>query len=394
MSNNGKDCITAYLDGIRNEIVALSHNIHDNPELAFEEYKARDWQIEMLERHGFTVETPFSGMDTAFKASVKTGEGPRIAFLSEYDALPNGHACGHNLMAASAVGAGVGLARILRDTGTPGEVLVIGTPGEEMKGGKVFMVDLGAFDSVDFALMMHPGTKNLVSRGGLAALPVTVRYYGKGVHSAQPEKGINALTSLIALFNSIDMLRQVWPDKGRCNGIISAGGTAHNIVPDFAEGQFSLRAEKKKELVEMMAAVRVAAEGAAKLTGARLEIIEEALYAERYPNAVMGELFKANMESLGEEMHYPDPDKRVGSSDFGNVSMVVPAIHEYLGIAPESVAGHTDAFREASRSQRGDDVAVLAAKGLAMTGWDLAVSAEARAAARKEFEEKAMPNRC
>lgn len=390
----GKDSIIACLDGIRGEIITLSHNIHDNPELAFEEYKARDWQIEMLERHGFTVKTPFSGMDTAFAASVKTGDGPRIAFLSEYDALPGGHACGHNLMAASAVGAGVGLARAMRDAGVPGEVLVIGTPGEEKKGGKVYMVENGAFEHVDFALMMHPGTQNLVCRGGLAALPLTVRYYGKGVHSAQPEKGINALTSLIALFNSIDMLRQVWPDKGRCNGIISSGGTAHNIVPDFAEGQFSLRAEKKKELTAMMEGVRRAAKSAAVLTGARVEIIEEALYAERYPNAVMGELFKANMESLGEAMRYPDPNMRVGSSDFGNVSMVIPAIHEYLAIAPESVAGHTDEFREAARSKRGDDVAVLAAKGLAMTGWDLLTNPEARAAARKEFEEKALSNRC
>ncbi len=392
---DGKALIQSCLDQAREELVALSHKIHETPELAYEEYHARDWQVELLRKYGFAVEAPYGGLETAFRASIRTGEGPRLAFLAEYDALPGmGHACGHNIMAASAAGAGLALARAMQACGVAGEVLVIGTPGEESKGGKVHLLDHGAFDNVDFALMMHPGGKNLIGRGGLAAQTLTVKYRGKPAHSAIPEKGINALTPLIALFNTIDMFRQTWPDSARCNGAILSGGKAGNIIPDYAEARFAVRAAKKKQLMTMMDEIRDAARRCARITGAEVELSEELLYAERYPNLVMGELFKANMESLGETMHYPDPTARTGSSDFGNVSMNLPAIHEYLAIAPSSVGGHTEGFCEASRSARADDVVLLAAKGLAMTGWDLAASPEKRAEARKEFEEKALPNRC
>jgi amidohydrolase len=397
---NGKDLILERLDEVNEELVELSHKIHGKPELGYEEYCARDWQVELLRKHGFDVEVPYCGLETSFKASIKTGDGPRggeprLAFLSEYDALPEvGHACGHNIIAASAVGAGIGLAHAMKEKNVAGEVLVLGTPGEEGKGGKIHLVEHGAFDQVDFALMMHPANQNLIGRGGLAAQGLSVRYRGKGVHSASPEKGSNALSSLIALFNSIDMLRQVWPDTGRCNGIITAGGKASNIVPDFAEAKFTVRAGKKKELLAMMEAIHRAAESAARLTGAEVELSDAPLFAERYPNRTMGELFKANMESLGEPIGYPDPLARVGSSDIGNVSMVVPSIHEYLSIAGQEVMGHTEAFREAARSPRGDQVVLLAAKGLALTGWDLLTNADKRAQAREEFEKYALPNRC
>jgi metal-dependent amidase/aminoacylase/carboxypeptidase family protein len=213
------------------------------------------------------------------------------------------------------------------------------------------------------------------------------------VHSASPEKGINALTSLIALFNAIDALRQVWPDTGRCNGIITAGGAASNIVPDFAEGKFTVRAGTKRELTAMVDGIRAAAESAARLTGAELTFGTSPLFAERYPNITMGERFKAHLEEMGERVGYPDPKARVGSSDVGNVSMVTPTIHDYIAIAPKDVVGHTDAFREAAKSPRADEVVLLAAKALALTGWDLATDEGLRAEARKEFEENAAPNR-
>ncbi|MDR2137333.1 MAG: M20 family metallopeptidase [Synergistaceae bacterium] len=398
----GKDLILKHLDEVGGELVELSHKIHGKPELGYEEYSARDWQAELLRKHGFDVEVPYCGLETSYKASVKISDnGPRLAFLAEYDALPGvGHACGHNIIAASAVGAGIGLAyamqemQAMKEKSVAGEVLVLGTPGEEGKGGKIHLVEHGAFDGVDFAMMVHPSNQNVIGRGGLAAQGLTVRYRGKAVHSASPEKGINALSSLIALFNSIDMLRQVWPDTGRCNGIVTAGGQASNIVPDFAEAKFTVRAGKKKELAAMMEAIHGAAESAARLTGAEIELSDAPLFAERYPNRAMGELFKANMEFLGESIDYPNPLARVGSSDIGNVSMVVPSIHEYLSIAGGEVLGHTDAFREAACSPRGDRVVLLAAKGLAMTGWDLATDADKRAQVRKEFEEHALPNRC
>ncbi|MDR2529611.1 MAG: amidohydrolase [Synergistaceae bacterium] len=391
---DGKSLIRDCLDSARGELVELSHLLHDNPELSYEERRAAEWQAALLKERGFSVEAPYLGLATAFRASVKTGEGPRIAFLSEYDALAGfGHACAHNVIAGSSVGAGIGLAHAVKVLGVACEVIVMGTPGEEKYGGKIHLVERGAFASVDFALMMHPSTKNQIGRAGLAALGLTARYRGRAVHSASPEKGINALTSLISLFNAIDALRQVWPDSGRCNGIITEGGKASNIVPDFAEALFTVRAGKKRQLEAMGRDIEAAAQSAARLTGAELELIREPLYAERYPNGVMGELFKANMESLGEAMCYPDPTERVGSSDIGNVSLEVPAIHEYLAIAAPDVPGHTAAFREAARSPRADEVVLSGAKGLAMTGWDLATDARARADARKEFEEKALPNR-
>lgn len=391
---DGKAIIRTCLDNERGALVSLSHAIHERPELGFEEVFARDAQVELLRARGFDVDVPYGGMETAFRASVKTGDGPRVAFLAEYDALPGyGHACGHNIIASCAVGAGIGLAEAMKRNGVSGEVVVMGTPAEEGGHGKVYLVERGAFDNVDFALMMHPSSKNLIGRGGLAVQVLIARYHGKAVHSASPEKGINALTSLIGLFNAVDQLRQIWPDTGRCTGIITEGGKAPNIIPDLAEGRFCVRASKMKEVKAMTAGIRKAAENAAANTGATLEFIEEMLIAERYSNLTMGELFKANMESMGEIMNYPDPTARYGSSDIGNVSLVVPAIHEYLAIADPSVAGHTHEFREASRSARADEVVVLGAKGLAMTGWDLMTDESARAAVRKEFEENVVPHR-
>jgi amidohydrolase len=385
-----RDAIKGVVDEIKEELLTLSHNIHDNPELGFEERKAAEWQTALLARHGFAIEKPYCGLETAYRASAQLNDpeekGPRIAFLAEYDALAGyGHACGHNIIASTAVGAGIALKRAL--TGVACEIFVMGTPGEEGQGGKVYMVDRGAFQDVDFALMMHPSTSSVIGRAALAAQSLTVRYRGRAVHSASPEKGINALTSLIALFNSIDALRQIWPDTGRCNGIVTSGGKASNIVPDFAEGKFTVRAGKKRELLAMMEGIKLAAQSSAQLTGAKLELETSPLFAERYPNKVMGERFKANMEELGEPVGYPDPKARVGSSDVGNVSMVVPTIHDYLAIAPETVLGHTNEFREAARSPRGDEVVLLGAKGLALTGFDLITDEVVRSAARKEFED-------
>ncbi|GHT01387.1 amidohydrolase [Synergistales bacterium] len=390
MSQAGKDSIKRAVDDISGELLTLSHNIHSNPELGFEEHKAARWQAELLEKHGFAVEKPYCGLETAYRATRRFGKGgARIAFMAEYDALSGfGHACGHNIIASAAVGAGIALSAAA-EANTDCEVIVMGTPGEEGNGGKVYLVEHGAFESVDFALMMHPSTENVIGRSALAAQGVDVEYRGRPVHSASPEKGVNALTSLIALFNAIDTLRQVWPDTGRCNGIITEGGKASNIVPDLAKGRFTVRAGRKRELVAMVKQIEQAAQSAARLTGAELTFETSPLFAERYPNMTMGERFKAHLEEMGETVGYPNPKARVGSSDVGNVSMVVPTIHDYLYIASKEVLGHTNEFREAAKSARADEVVLLSAKALALTGWDLATDEALRARARKEFEENA-----
>lgn len=388
-----KERIRNKVEEIRQELLQLSHDIHGFPETAFEERRAVLWQKELLERHGFTVEMPFCAMETAFRAVKKgRGGGPVVAFLSEYDALKGlGHACGHNIIAASAVGAGIALASVLDET--EGEVQVIGTPGEEEGGGKIYMVERGCFAGVDFALMVHPGTKNLIGRGGLAAQSVRIEFLGRAAHSAVPDKGVNALTSLIAFFNGIDTLRQTWSNSAKINGIITRGGTASNVIPDIAEAHFTARASTKKELLAMYRDLNRVAEAAAMVTGASFTLEGGLVYAERYPNAAMGEAFKKNMEALGETMEYPDPRERFGSSDVGNVSLELPTIHEYLAIADASVATHTVEFREAAISPRGDEVVLLAAAGLALTGWDLLTDEELREAAREEYRQKVLPFR-
>jgi len=385
-----KNKLIQEIDTVKEQLLILSHNIHSNPELGFQEFKALTWQIELLKEHGFSVECPYAGMETAYKATFKGKEaGPRVAILAEYDALKGvGHGCGHNIIASSAVGAGIGLSKVMADLA--GEVIVLGTPAEEGGGGKIIMVEKGVFNEIDFAMMMHPGSKNLIGRGGLAAGSITVKFHGKAAHSSSPEKGVNALASLINLFNNINSLRQGWKTKEgpNINGIIVAGGEASNIVPDYAVAEFTARANTRKYLLKMFEDVKLAVDAAALITGAEAEILGDLLYAERYPNLTMGEAFKANMEPLGEIMNYPDPRESCGSSDIGNVSIVVPAIHEYLAIVPDTINSHSDGFREASISSRGDDVVLLAAKGMALTAYDILSDADLREQILSEFKKQ------
>lgn len=385
-----REKIKQAVDSIKNELLDLSHNIHANPELGFEEAKAANWQVDLLRKHGFEVEMPYCNLKTAYKAVYGgSGTGPRIAFLAEYDALKGvGHACGHNIIAASAVGAAIGLSKVM-DT-LNGQVAVIGTPAEEGGGGKIIMVEADAFKHVDYAIMMHPSTKNLIGRGGLAAVSFFAEFWGKAAHSSSPEKGINALTSVISLFNGIDVLRQTWKDGAKISGIITAGGSASNVIPDYAAAKFTVRAKTRNYLLKMLEDLTRVANASASLTGAKVKTATDLLYAERYSNRVMGEAFKANMEALGEKMNYPAPNEPMGSSDIGNVSLEVPTIHEYLAIAPETVNAHSAEFCEAAVSPRGDEVVLLAAKGMAMTGADILADAALRERIYTEFNEKSL----
>ncbi len=394
--NNLKQGIISAADGYKDELIELSHNIHQNPELGMKEFKAAAWQKAILEKYGFTVEMPFFGMDTAFKAYRKFGDGVKIAFLSEYDALQGeGHACGHNIIASCSTGAALSLAKVMQDNGMAGEVALFGTPAEETMGGKIPMAEGGAFEGYACALMMHPSTENLIARHGLAAQTVSVEFFGKSAHSSKPSEGINAMTSMISLFNGIDSMRQVWPNESKINGIITHGGKASNVIPEYTRALFTVRAGQKKKLLAMFDGLKRAADAAAKLTGAEVKVHGEPIYAERYPSLTLGEAFKGNMEFLGEKMNYPDYTAQVGSSDIGNVSLVLPAIHEYLSIGdPETVKGHHSSFKEAAISARADEVVLLGAKGLAMTAIDVLTDESIRSAMLTEFNEKVKPNQC
>lgn len=370
--NQNKEKIMNAVDLASDDLLQMSHQIHANPELGFQEFKAVGFITEVLEKYGFDVIKNYGGIETSFRATKKGKmEGPRIAFLAEYDALPEiGHGCGHNVIATCGIGAFLGLSKVVEEYA--GEVSIIGTPAEEGGGGKVVLLANGAFDDIDYALIMHPTSgKALINRGGRACVSVNVKFKGVSTHSSSPESGVNALNAVISLFNHIDMQRPTFSMSANINGIIVKGGTASNIIPDDTEADFSVRAATMHELEYLVETIKCSAKAAELLTKATAVVEVGEMYAERYPSLPICEAFKSNMESLGEEMFYPDPNMKYGSSDIGNVSIKIPAIHDYLPIAPAGVNSHAIEFTEASISPRADEVCIKGAKGLAMTGLDI-----------------------
>ncbi len=391
--DNKKQKIAETVEAAREDLLKLSKNIHDNPELGFEEFKAVDFISETLEKHGFSVEKGYGGLPTSFRADAKgNGDGPTVAFLAEYDALNGiGHGCGHNLIATCAVGAFLGLSSLLDSL--PGRICIIGTPAEEGGAGKVKLLANGAFDDVDYALMMHPsgGGSNLVGRGGRAACTVKVSFKGKGAHSSAPQNGINALSAVISVFNQIDMARPTFDPQDNINGIISDGGTASNIIPAFASCAFCLRADTMKRIEDLIQLIKTCVANAERLTGAKGEITWDDISAERYPSKPICQAFKDNMHELGIEMTWPDPKKQYGSSDIGNVSIKIPAIHDYLSITDDaSIQAHTVEYAEAAASPEAQEVCLKGAKGLAMTGYDILSNPEFQKEIR-EFHDKQIP---
>ena len=383
-----KSLIIENIEGIKNDLIDLSNKIHNNPELCFKEYKAVNWLIELAEKHDFKIENPCGSLETAFKARYRNKkEGPTVAFLAEYDALRGkGHACGHNIIAACAAGAAIGLSKVIDQIG--GEVVLLGTPAEEGGGGKIILINEGAFDDIDFALMIHPGSQNLIGRGGLAAMLLEIEFEGKAAHSSDPASGINALKGLLEVFKGIDTLRSIFEDGTRVNGIITEGGEASNIIPNYAAGEFTLRAKTREHLKSLYDKIENLTEASKKVIGANPSIKKSMIYAERYPNMTIAEKFKKNMSYFGEEFNYPNPDMKLGSSDIGNVSMELPVIHSYLKIVEPNINAHTQEFAAAAKSSRAEEVIIKTSKGLAMTGYDILSDENLSFKILEEFEEK------
>ena len=369
------------------ELIDLAAYMHANPELGFQEFKACAAICDAMEKHGFDVERGSYDIPTAFIAKYDSGKpGPRIGVLAEYDALPGvGHACGHNLIAACSVGAALALQAILSETG--GEVQLIGTPAEEGDGGKVFMADRGAFDNIDFAMMMHP-TSGIPELGkpSTACVDSRVFFTGKDAHFSAPANGINALTAVIQTLNNIDKLRPLFQPKDNINGVITNGGKDCNIIPDFASAAFTLRALNLENLEKLIKIFESSIRAAEALTGATARIEYGGKFAERYPNMTLIERFKFHAEAMGEEMIYGDPNEMTGSSDIGNVSVRVPTIHEYISIAPKEVVGHSKEYADASCSPEGYAGCIKGAKALALTALDYLTDEDLRKRAQEEFE--------
>ena len=383
-----KAAIIAEIDQHRNQLGELSQNIHANPELGFGEVKAASWLTRYLKENGFSITEGIGGLPTAFSASYGQGK-PVIAILAEYDALPKlGHACGHNLIATGAVGAGIAARKAIDRFG--GSIRVIGTPGEEIQGGKAIMAERGAFDGVDIAMMVHPGVDNTVTTQALACQSVEVEFFGKAAHAAAfPEEGINALEAMLLSFAAIDSLRQHIKTSARIHGVITDGGEAANIVPAHSAGTFMVRAEDEPYLEELKQRVLNCFISAATATGARLEYCwGKVTYAPMRNNLTLARLFRQNMQSLGRKVRPPRTSHAFGSTDMGNVSQLLPGIHPFVAIAPEEVLVHSPQFAAAAASEAGIKGALDAAKALAMTVTDLVASPEIVSNIKNEFGQK------
>ncbi len=366
-----KEGVNSQIDSIRDELIQLSLRIHNNPELGFEEHNASDWLTEYLDNSGFHIEKGVGGLPTAFKASYGSGQ-PVIALIAEYDALPDiGHACGHNIIGTAAIGAGIASRNAIDSLG--GSVIVYGTPAEEIYGGKVPLVNAGVFNEANAAMIVHPGVRNIVMVESLACQNLDVEFFGKSAHAAaHPEQGINALEAMVLSFNSLNYLRQHINEKSRIHGIITDGGKAANIVPDYTSASFMVRAAEKDYLEEIKVKVLDCFRGAALSTGCRLEYKwGSTIYYPMKNNMLLAQFFSRNLESLGRKVESFEHSFGFGSTDMGNISQIVPSIHPMIAITRSGMSLHSPEFAQAAASEIGHKGLLDAAKAMAMTVVDL-----------------------
>ena len=368
-----KKDVGSAIDGMRAELLELSHAIHQEPELALEEFKAAKRLSDAVAAHDLPVTREAFGVKTAYASEFGNGKGPVIAVLSEYDALPGvGHACGHNIIATSGLGAAMALAKL--GAKLPGRVRYLGTPAEERIGGKELMAREGAFEGVDAAMMIHPASVDLVAMPCIAVSEVEVTYFGKAAHaSAMPYRGLNALDAVVSAYQSIAQLRQHIRQTERIHGIITEGGMAPNIVPERAACRFYVRARDMHDLAALKKRVQACFEAAALSTGCKLETCWVSDYLDLKSNWPMAGAFEKNFEALGRELTPLStiPPGFAGSTDMGNVSHRVPSIHPMIAVAPKDVIIHNAEFARWAASEKGDAAVIDGAKSLAQTALDL-----------------------
>ena len=386
----------------RQELFDLSRDVHAHPELNYQEYYSSNALAGFLEKHNLQVERGVGGVETAFRATIPGGggAGPTIAVLAEYDALPEiGHGCGHNLIAMAAMGAALGLKANAADL--PGRIEIIGTPAEEGGGGKIRLLEAGVFDGVDATLSSHPFSNRTVipaaapkgESWSLAMVGYRYMFHGRAAHAAAaPEAGINALNAVIHLFTGIDALRQHLRDDVRMHGVITDGGLAPNVVPEFAAANFMLRSRDGQYLSnEVVGKVAQVAEGAAAMTGARLEVEEfYPFYENVQPNVVLAQAVAANIQALGIKLDEPVAGRpgSGASTDFGNVSQSMPAFELRYAVSETPVASHTRDMCATAVTDLALANALSVAKALSLTASDLLRDATLVEAAKTEFAER------
>ncbi|MET9880321.1 amidohydrolase [Actinacidiphila glaucinigra] len=359
--------------------------LHADPEPAFEEVRAVQLLTGHLENEGFTVRRGVAGLPTAFVATAGDGGRPRVALLLEYDALPGlGHACGHNLIAAAGLGAGLALHAAMPDVG--GSLLVVGTPAEERGGGKVVLAEAGVFDGVDAALMFHPGVRSWSWAPLTASAQIRVAFHGRAAHpTGNPTEGVDALAALIQFFNTLAVIGRHLPAGSHVQGIVTEGGKATNIIPEYAEGLFGLRGATTAARDELALSLSECAQGVARATGTRAEVSPvDAGYDHFRNNAVLSSRFTAHLARAGVRASEPLPGVYLGSSDVGTVSNRLPTIHPFMAIMDADGSDHTPQFAAAAAGARARAAMLAAAQALACTAADVLVDPGITAAAWAE----------
>lgn len=358
---------------VEDDLQSISRWMHDNPELAYKEFEASSRLARFLETNGFDVTFPAYGLETAFEATYGSS-GPRVVICCEYDALPEvGHACGHNIIATAALGAGVAAASVADDLGF--RVTVLGTPAEEYGGGKVDLIDAGALEGAAASMMIHPGPSDLLDPSFQANHSFTVEYFGKESHAAfAPQLGINALDAFVQAYVNVSTLRQALYPTDTVHCFITHGGDASNIIPSRTKSTWGVRAGTAERLAELFPKVEACFQAAATATGCRLEINTISHpYLNMVNNPIMTSLFAANSAEFGRPMPTEaEEGPGGGSSDMGNVSQVVPSIHPMVGIDSGEAVNHQKEFTAATITPSGDVAIRDGALGMAYTIIDMA----------------------
>jgi len=390
MNNNErlKEQVSREIDILRDEMVRIAQAMFVRPEIGYQEYESSKLLSDFLKGYGFKVTNNIAGMETAFFGTYsQDSEGPTIALLAEYDALPGmGHACGHHLIGTASAGAAVGLSRVFSDL--KGKIAVVGCPAEEAgtdnAGGKVRLVEGNYFDRIDAAMIFHPMPLTTVGGQTNALIGLEFEFKGKAAHAAgNPWDGINALDGVLQTYNAINALRQHLKEDVRIHGIVTHGGDAPNIVPEHAVARFFVRSEDNKRLGETVVKVENCARGAALATGAELNIKRfNNLYKAMNSNSVLAEVLRENLERVG--LRIEGIKRGKGSTDFGNVSGVVPACELAIRLG-NGIVPHTKEFLNASNSEEGYRVMILGAKVMAMSAIDLLQSPDLLERAKEEL---------
>ncbi len=375
------------IDRLAPTLIEASHSIHANPELNFEEHHAHEVLTGILEDEGLSVDRGAYDLPTAFDARAGS-EGPTIAVCCEYDALPGiGHACGHNIIGTAGLGAGLAVASVADALG--GRVAILGTPAEEGGGGKEFMIQRGAFESIDAAMMIHPADRDLTTMHTIAIQVLEVEYEGRAAHAAAaPEKGLNALDAAVLGYMNVSALRQHIRPEERIHGVFTDGGVKPNIVPEHSAMQWYIRSATAQSLEPLKSRVYDCLQAGAHASGCSMSHEWDATpYFDMLDNHPLLDLYVRNAIDAG---RHPEPEEEgkmvVGSTDMGNVSYAVPSIHPMVKCAPEGTAIHTADFAVHARSEAGDQAIVDGALAMAMTIVDCWTDENAMSAIRGAFE--------